>query len=199
MNTILCTVCGKEVSAQVRVCPFCNSRLVKESKTQTAEKICPRCERRLVDQEYRGTIISFCEQCSGIWVDNKTFNRLTTERDVYSDESIPYEYVKRVDPESQNYLKCPVCQELMCRRNFMDISGVLIDHCGDHGVWLDKDELSKVRTFIANGGLEEAQSKAIRENAASIEILDDRTSDLEFMSKVLHFWKLKRIRFKGFK
>lgn len=33
-------------------------------------------------------------------------------------------------------------------------SGVIVDWCGEHGLWLDADELERVVEFVAAGGLE---------------------------------------------
>jgi hypothetical protein len=41
----------------------------------------------------------------------------------------------------------------MQRRNFGKRSGVIVDVCGKHGVWLDADELEAVAAFIERGGL----------------------------------------------
>jgi hypothetical protein len=48
----------------------------------------------------------------------------------------------------------------MQRKNFGKRSGVIVDWCGGHGTWLDKDELEQIATFIAAGGLREAGAGA---------------------------------------
>ena len=40
----------------------------------------------------------------------------------------------------------------MQRKNFAKRSGVIVDVCGKHGVWLDADELEAVAGFIVQGG-----------------------------------------------
>jgi Zn-finger nucleic acid-binding protein len=55
----------------------------------------------------------------------------------------------------------------MNRKNFAKISGVIIDECKPHGIWLDGGELELIRTFIADGGLERAQNKQIEKNSHS--------------------------------
>ncbi len=40
----------------------------------------------------------------------------------------------------------------MQRRNFRKTSGVIIDRCHEHGVWLDADELEQIAGFILSGG-----------------------------------------------
>ncbi|MFH1092746.1 MAG: zf-TFIIB domain-containing protein [Candidatus Omnitrophota bacterium] len=194
---ITCNTCGKLVSSEMRNCPFCNEKLTKKPTAIIA--LCPRCNDSLDIKKYQGTELRICNSCDGMWIDNKTFKRLTSEKDVYNDPSIAEEYVKKMKIDDTSYLKCPVCEELMIRKQFNHISGVLIDVCGYHGFWLDKGELEQIRIFIANGGLEMAQDKSIRENRENIEFLAHSLKDVEFMQKILHIWDFKRWMFKGFK
>ena len=45
----------------------------------------------------------------------------------------------------------------MQRRNFQKTSGVIIDRCGEHGTWLEADELEQIAGFILSGGRPGAQ------------------------------------------
>ena len=194
-NTITCSHCGKSFSAQMRNCPFCGGEHIKE--TINDYPVCPRCENKLEHHDYHGNDIDLCPECSGLWLDNREFKKLTSEREVFKDDSLPYEYIRKPLSHEDTYLKCPVCEILMLRRNFRKISGVLIDVCRDHGIWLDAGELEQVRSFIANGGLVEQHDKDIFMNRQAIESLDTRLSDAEFMQKLLHHWNLKRWMFSG--
>jgi Zn-finger nucleic acid-binding protein len=80
----------------------------------------------------------------------------------------------------------------MNRKNFARISGVIIDECGSHGVWLDAGEMEKIRLFIADGGLEKAQDKKIEKTAMELRDLAKKVDQTAFMQKLLHFWKIKR-------
>ena len=81
---------------------------------------------------------------------------------------------------------------------FCGISGIILDVCRDHGVWLDAGELEQVRCFVANGSLQQAQDHDIFVNQEAIASLDNRLSDVDFMQKLLHHWNLKRFIFDGF-
>jgi Zn-finger nucleic acid-binding protein len=97
------------------------------------------------------------------------------------------------------YLKCPACKNQMNRRNFMRASGVIIDECRAHGVWLDCDELGKIGDYISSGGLEhsrrilrreEEQTKRIPMEPASFSVIhpQERVSvGDEMLSSVLLF------------
>ncbi|MBT4485351.1 MAG: hypothetical protein HOC71_16920 [Candidatus Latescibacteria bacterium] len=192
-ESIICIHCGKSFSAQMRQCPFCGSEHIKESIKENP--VCPRCGIILEHYDYRGNDIDLCPECSGLWLDNREFKKLTSERDVFKDDSLPYEYIKKPLPHEDTYLKCPMCETLMVRRNFRKISGILIDVCRDHGIWLDAGELEQIRCFIANGGLAEHHDKEIFMNREAIESLDTRLNDAEFMQKLLHHWNFKRWMF----
>jgi Zn-finger nucleic acid-binding protein len=85
----------------------------------------------------------------------------------------------------------------MVRRNFRRISGVLIDVCRDHGVWLDAGELEQIRCFIANGGLDKSQDREIQKNSIEIARVAGEVNDLNMVFKTLHRWNLPRILFQG--
>ena len=46
----------------------------------------------------------------------------------------------------------------MMRRNIAGRSGVILDVCGEHGLWFDCDELSHLIAWIRNGGLESVKA-----------------------------------------
>jgi Zn-finger nucleic acid-binding protein len=51
------------------------------------------------------------------------------------------------------YIPCPTCTKLMNRTNFAQASGVILDVCKQHGVWLDRGELQRVMGFVDAGGM----------------------------------------------
>jgi len=54
--------------------------------------------------------------------------------------------------ETIQYIKCPVCSAFMRRTNFASRSGVIIDQCMDHGIWLDGGELKRLMEWKKSGG-----------------------------------------------
>jgi Zn-finger nucleic acid-binding protein len=55
------------------------------------------------------------------------------------------------DPEIA-YRKCPMCAERMSHINFGGKSGVIIDRCGTHGIWLEGSELRRLTEWWRAGG-----------------------------------------------
>lgn len=50
------------------------------------------------------------------------------------------------------YVPCPYCQERMSHINFGGRSGVILDRCGTHGVWLNAGELRRLLEWWRAGG-----------------------------------------------
>lgn len=50
------------------------------------------------------------------------------------------------------YKKCPVCAERMVHLNFGNRSGVILDYCGNHGLWLEGGELRRLAEWWRAGG-----------------------------------------------
>jgi Zn-finger nucleic acid-binding protein len=85
----------------------------------------------------------------------------------------------------------------MARKNFRGISGVLIDICQDHGVWLDAGELEQIRCFIANGGLQESQDKQIQKNSEQLAHVAGQVRDLNQQIRMLHRFEMRRAIWQG--
>jgi Zn-finger nucleic acid-binding protein len=85
----------------------------------------------------------------------------------------------------------------MVREHFKRISGVIVDRCGHHGVWLDAGELEKIRHFIADGGLDRAQDRSIEENRQTLKELATTAKGTAFSHRMLHYFNFKRWFFSG--
>ena len=129
---------------------------------------CPRCEGPLEiwnlvpeDQTFR-LDVERCGSCHGIffnpgelqsllhnqvvstiWLD---LEKLETMRPTESDP------LGRLGVRERHYLPCPTCKEIMNSQNFGRRSGVLVDLCRHHGIWLDGGELQKVSEWWRAGG-----------------------------------------------
>ncbi|MGD9202305.1 MAG: zf-TFIIB domain-containing protein [Chitinispirillia bacterium] len=188
-----CVRCEKEFSDKMKICPFCNM----PNKIQPIKKIayCPKCKIELVPKFFRKEELDICPKCNGLWLDTLEFETLTSPKDIYNDDSVDSVFiqepteVKCPDP----YHECVRCNNIMNRVNFKRISGILIDICCDHGVWLDDTELIRLRSFIAAGGYFKEQDMKIYNNSKKIEKLSSDLNNVEFMQRALHRWSLRRI------
>jgi Zn-finger nucleic acid-binding protein len=196
-DLIKCPHCGEAVNPRFTFCPFCNGRVLKA--TPLKEPVCPRCNRKLTAFNRDEMELCLCPGYHGLWVDSTAFHVLTSETNVYKEETVKEQYSRSavIEKEDIRYLKCVRCGEVMTRKNYAHISGVIIDECGRHGVWLDAGELEKIRQFIADGGLERAQDREIERNHQELKDLAQRVQTVEFTEKLIHFWDWRRWFFGG--
>jgi len=79
----------------------------------------------------------------------------------------------KFDPKVQ-YIHCPLCEKLMNRTNYTGHSGVIINLCRAHGIWLDRGDMPKIIEFILAGGLVRARRNELEQIAR-----DRRTLEAE--------------------
>lgn len=135
--------------------------------------ICSNCGRDMdvVTRGGLGIEIDVCEGCGGIWLDVGELDALLAEVPVQESPADRRTLRREVHVHTSDsrlgveYRKCPRCEAVMMRRNFGGISGVIIDECSVHGVYLDAGELEALETFIRLGGLHHGK-QAEQETAA---------------------------------
>ena len=165
-----CQSCGGALGADMNFCPFCGVRAEVDLKSIHFRDLgpqpdlpCPDCLTPMSATEL-GTdptaTIERCPTCFGlffnpgelelllasetaplIWLDPKHLENFAVEKtiaDTWDDEI--------------RYLKCPVCDERMSRKNFGRQSGVILDYCGAHGAWVQNGELRRLAEWWRAGG-----------------------------------------------
>ena len=97
-----------------------------------------------------------------MWAGAETFNRLVKQQAAREESQVngPRQGgpQKSQLTEKVAYIKCPECSQMMNRFNFAKVSGVIVDECRTHGVWLDSDELGKIAAYVKSGGLRHTQT-----------------------------------------
>ncbi len=197
-NTKICEHCGKKINVKYRTCPFCAGRIEDRLAPRTA--VCPRCEVSLKiyitqddHEEY-----DICPRCSGLWLDRTEFHQATRRERAYRHSKEKGEYLRGPLRDPLKYIPCVRCGKAMNRKNFARISGVIIDECSSHGIWLDSGELEKIRHFIADGGLEESRDREIEKVRLELRELATRVNQSAFTQRLIHFWNPRRWLFSGF-
>jgi Zn-finger nucleic acid-binding protein len=139
--------------------------------------VCPACGigHTLTSRAWADVSALECQRCAGLWLGNEAFKHLT---DQAAAEGLNVENRQRpqtarppqVDTPPPDggvrYRACAVCNQLMVKRNFGRHSGVVIDVCGRHGVWLDADELPRIIDWIHAGGLAQANEEEVSQRQA---------------------------------
>lgn len=119
---------------------------------------CPKCDIAMTATVRDEVETDECPSCGGIWVDvpeEKAALQMTpTVFTVDELKRLRQLYRPLGRTERVRYVKCPVCGDLMWRKNYMHHSGIIVDACRAHGTFFDKGELEKAIEFIKKGGIE---------------------------------------------
>lgn len=107
----------------------------------------------------KGFFVEQCEDCWGLFFDPRELEYVIDEAVLPSIEADMQRMRMLAEEAAPNYsdvkyVKCPVCREIMNRRNFGARSGVIVDRCSRHGVWLDGGEMRRLLLWVKAGGLE---------------------------------------------
>lgn len=162
-----CNSCSAPLPANTNRCRYCGIRNDvdlhgKHSYSlhaQQSDRLCPSCGDPLqtIDLKLNGTfLIERCEQCFGLFFDPGEIEILL-ESSVSNVFAINTQLLRNINKERYQhkqikYVKCPVCQVLMNRVNFGHRSGVIIDQCKKHGIWLESGEITHLMEWKKAGG-----------------------------------------------
>ena len=162
LATVSCPSCFGMMFIGSKHCPRCGAAAAKPAEVTSVGKKCPRCKGEMVLQKLGEVTMLECQHCLGLWLDVATFEKICADREQQSavlGAATLSTSSRRVSETKVSYIPCPECAVLMNRANFAKYSGVIIDLCKRHGVWFDRDELSRVIEFIRQGGLEFSRAK----------------------------------------
>ncbi len=187
-TTLNCPMCGASVASDAPQCRFCEARLATVAcpscfammfigskhcarcgaaaattpDVTNTEKSCPRCKGEMQIKSLGGQTLLECPACLGFWLSVSAFESICADREQQSAVLGAASFANPATPpfgEKVRYIPCPQCRQLMNRANFARCSGVIIDLCKKHGIWFDRNELSRIIEFIRDGGLDVARAK----------------------------------------
>lgn len=166
--SLICPECYARNAETARFCTGCGVAFLPEALPDEQEDApaCPTCEtpEPMAVRGIGGVWVRECGKCNGLWVPGERLDALIQRavdaaRERAASGATPAPRPRRVDVQFA-YRACPQCGHRMQRKNFGKRSGVIVDWCGAHGTWLDKDELEQIAAFITAGGLREAGAGA---------------------------------------
>lgn len=159
----ICPGCGARMAERARFCMECGIAIQPQALYALAESAaCPRCAGSLRQRELAGAAIVECAACGGLWLTQARFDEFCASSEARETVGVALGHLARPGQVNQadaqvRYLPCIACGEFMMRRNFASVSGVILDVCRKHGVWLDHSELERVLAFVREGGLDRAR------------------------------------------
>lgn len=162
LATVACPSCFAMMVIGSKHCPRCGAAAARQESLTKAGRKCPRCLVEMGSVDIGQAAVLECAACFGLWLDTDSFEKICADREqqavvLGTPVHVPSGSAKTGD--TVKYVPCPDCAQLMNRVNFAHCSGVIIDLCKKHGVWFDRDELSRIVEFIRGGGLEVSRSK----------------------------------------
>jgi len=117
---------------------------------------------------YLGAIqVDCCQACAGTWFDDGELEALPAE---LSEHELAKGALSALDElrglksavlRQVRYLTCPVCDETMSRRNYEQVSGVILNRCSGHGTWLDFTNGKAFLQLLAEGRLAEVKQRGL--------------------------------------
>jgi len=166
-----CTNCGAPLPAASNICTFCETLNdtdlraigIRGAGADASNRTCPGCAQTLVHiniGQAKPLFIDRCPECLGIFFDNGELEAALHDN-VSNVFDVDYRRLKQLNEHERRisaatdevrYVKCPICRDLMHRRAYGARSGVIIDSCRAHGVWLDAGELGHLLKWVKAGG-----------------------------------------------
>jgi Zn-finger nucleic acid-binding protein len=181
-----CSNCSAPLPVGSIRCDYCGSRNDVDlqgvhyytTHATDSERVCPRCRIGLksVDLKLQGRfLIERCDDCFGLFFDPGELEAVldAAVKNVFViDRSQLGQLSNSGSSAAQpvSYIKCPVCATVMNRVNFGTRSGVVVDRCREHGIWLDGGELRRLCEWMKAGGKlldQERQEQRKREEAVA--------------------------------
>ena len=190
-----CPHCNKETSDIGKKCVHCGKDLHRSiGRMNDVPVICPVCNINTEIIDLAGVELDYCYKCSGIWFDKGEINEF---QNAISDQNLCNEMAKSLkdlsvpnrDINRADYLNCPVCSQLMSHKKFVEVSGIILDRCPEHGTWAEQEDLAKILEIIGSGKIEELISKASRHNQ---QVLNERLKKIEAKQSLLNM-ELSRV------
>jgi Zn-finger nucleic acid-binding protein len=164
LATVACPSCFGLIFQGAKFCSHCGAKVARTEVATSAPRPCPHCRINLEAVQVGSTSLLECSKCEGIWVDTATLQEICADREKQAAVlglPVPLTDTGSMDYEKVHYYPCPQCNGLMNRVNFANCSHIILDVCGKHGTWFDKDELRKMVEFIRAGGLDKSRAMEI--------------------------------------
>jgi Zn-finger nucleic acid-binding protein len=162
-----CPNCAAPLPAGKSACRYCGETAdvdfagLHHDPTQIPDEVrnCPGCQNPMetvnVATPEEPVFIERCPDCLGLFFDPGELDLLVDRsvQEVYSIDRLALSFLMEHNTQSQiQYRKCPRCKKCMNRVNYGQSSGVVIDQCRDHGIFLDAGELRRIVTWVKSGG-----------------------------------------------
>ena len=158
-----CIFCSAPLPKKGLKCSYCNrlnplnEKLLEGADRVDSKHLCLCCNLKLEKLDTSSVTLEYCKSCDGVLLEEEEFEKLISYNVDPLSPFNPY-YLRfihdhpRDNRKKSQFHPCPICQEMMSVVNYKKESGVLIDICEEHGIWLDGGELQQIVEWYAVGG-----------------------------------------------
>lgn len=109
---------------------------------------CPRCGVAL--KPVKGGNI--CPKCDGCWFSQAELTEaLKASEAQLRKGGLGPTLDDDARAETEFTIRCPICSLRLKRQEYIRGSGLMVDSCFEHGLWLDDGELGDLRAYLASG------------------------------------------------
>lgn len=187
-----CTHCSAPLPRNSIICEYCAVRNDIELQAKNigatlpkSKRTCPDCLIYLDSVDIGKNnrfIIEKCSRCYGLFFDHHEMERLLEENEIKSywvDHQKLHSLLQHpLHKDRVIYRRCPECNKIMHRKNYLKRSGVITDLCADHGLWLDAGELKQIQDWIKLGGKRNALKDKLDEKHIQNRAKERKRADL---------------------
>jgi len=162
----VCARCAVRAPVGAAWCHGCGERLGEQPVAPRSDAAaCPACRALLRERRVGAHQLTECGGCGGLWLAASVLDELCGAAERAGIARV-FASPPRAAPapsaaERVVYRGCPACREPMSRRNFGGSSGIVVDACKPHGVWLDSHELERVLAWVRAGGPERERQRRV--------------------------------------
>lgn len=164
-----CSSCSAPLKKNNPLCVYCGTRNNIDltsinyftSNVPDKDRICSICNEvmktiNVSETDDNPFLIERCDKCHSLFFDSGELEALMDEKtnNVFN---INYALLNSLVSERSydvnfSYRKCPICEKIMNRKNYGTKSGIVVDVCKEHGVFLDAGELKHLKEWRKAGG-----------------------------------------------
>lgn len=150
-------------------CRGCGRELGLLPHDEPSDAGCPDCQKPLRSFKASLGLLQACERCGAQMVSHDLLRALIEEREALGRAVAALAEAPRGNPldNAVRYRGCPICRDMMNRKNFGGTSGIIVDVCAKHGTFFDAGELPRVLAYVRRGGLAKAQATLRQESKPS--------------------------------
>jgi Zn-finger nucleic acid-binding protein len=113
-------------------------------------RLCPDCQQPLRQETFQNIQLDSCSNCAGFWFDSEELGRVMRSDPLaliaLEEEHLPHVQAR---PGANTHRRCPDCQALLERYQYLYDSPITLDSCGNcAGVWIEDGELQKIQQWL---------------------------------------------------